>query len=325
MVDDDSFSFQVEPADRGKRLDTIVSETIEDVSRSVAAQLIQRRLINVNGASKKPGYKVKIADRVDGRIPPPIPLTLSPEPLPLSVIYEDDTLIVVDKPAGTVVHPGAGHHTGTLVNALLHHCPDLKGIGGVERPGIVHRLDKNTSGLLIVAKTHQAHLILSHMFKERQIYKEYLAIVHGRLASSSGTTTLAIGRHPTDRKKMSVTSKNGRPSETLWQLEQQFNEHAIVKCVLKTGRTHQIRVHLAAMNHPIVGDDMYGTFNPKRLDKISRQFYETHVKGITRQMLHARKLCFEHPVLKTNISLESAIPPDMADFIHSLRTPFNCS
>lgn len=321
MGGEENFTFQVQAKEIGKRFDAVVSDTLIELSRTFAASLIREGCILIDGHLKKPGYKVKVGEKISGTIPPPAPLALAPESIDISIIYEDEDIVVVDKPAGIVVHPGAGHISGTMVNALLFHCPDLKGIGGVERPGIVHRLDKNTSGLIVVAKTHEAHISLSLMFKNREIHKEYLAIVHGNPSAESGVIVSPVGRHPTDRKKMSIKSRSGRSAETIWRVVEHYEGYSILSCIIKTGRTHQIRVHLASINHPVVGDTVYGNPMRKYEKKEAEHFYRFQVKPLTRHLLHARVLSFSHPVSGEKIHLESPIPVEMDRFIHYLKHP----
>ncbi|MDA8139926.1 MAG: RluA family pseudouridine synthase, partial [Desulfobacteraceae bacterium] len=237
----------------------------------------------------------------------------------LTILYEDRDLIVVNKPPGLVVHPAAGHACGTLVNGLLHHCPDLVGIGGERRPGIVHRLDKDTSGVMVVAKNNQAHQGLSQSFKDRRIQKIYLAIVMGCPDQAGGTIDLPVGRHPMDRKKMSVNSPRGRIAVTNWQVREQFPGAALLALELKTGRTHQIRVHCQSMGHPIVGDPIYGSKRGlQHLDRAHSEVYAV-LKQAQRQMLHAARLGFVHPVSGQFMTFEAALPQDMALLIEALR------
>jgi len=302
------FTILINEHDAGKRLDSVVASCISDCSRSLSASLISNGKILVHGTLKKPGYRVRRGDEICGFIPPSEPLLFEPEPLEIDIIYEDEHLIVINKQPGLVVHPAPGHYTGTLVNRLLYHCPDLKGIGGKLRPGIVHRLDKDTSGTLVVAKNEVAHNNLALQFKSRKIKKRYLAIVHGKIDSDSGTISLPIGRHPIYRKKMSTTSRKARSAETLWRVMERFREATLLEINLKTGRTHQIRVHCSAINHPILGDSVYS--NRKALKNIKTP----------RQMLHAWRLEFTHPVTKISMSFEAPIPQDMEELIKALRT-----
>jgi 23S rRNA pseudouridine1911/1915/1917 synthase len=297
------------------RLDLFLAKALPLQSRSTISHLIKKGHIKVSGQICKAGYRIRSGDRISGSIPEPLPSLYLPEPIPLEILYEDDHLMVINKPAGLVVHPAPGHYTGTLVNALLYHCPDLKGIGGEIRPGIVHRLDKDTSGVMVVAKDEKTHQALSAQFKSRTVRKDYWALTHGPWLQETGSILLSIGRHPTDRKKMSVHSTRGRPAETLWQVESRFPGLTLVRATLKTGRTHQIRVHFAAVHHPIVGDPVYsgGKWLNRLLPEVKRI-----VSDVQRQMLHAKSLGFIHPETKTAMSFETNIPKDMAVILDQL-------
>jgi 23S rRNA pseudouridine1911/1915/1917 synthase len=317
-----AFSIRVKPSDQGKRLDVLVASFLSDCTRTFAAGLIGAEHIRVDGQPKKPGYRVKSGQRISGVIPPPVPVEFKPEPIPIDILYEDDHVIVVNKQAGLVVHPAAGHFSGTLVNGLLYHCPDLGGIGGELRPGIVHRLDKDTSGILVVAKHDAVHTNLSRQFKSRKIQKQYLALVHGNMKKATGSIKLPIGRHPVDRKRMSTVSPRGRTAETHWSVKEQFQGVTLLEVDLKTGRTHQIRVHCAALHHPIVGDKVY---RPRKLEKtIARDHLQSDkilqvLKSVKRQMLHAWRLSFRHPHTGKEASFESPLPEDMAAIIQRIR------
>ncbi|MGD8845060.1 MAG: RluA family pseudouridine synthase, partial [Desulfobacteraceae bacterium] len=254
------------------------------------------------------------------RIPAPEPVDLVPEPMALDIIFEDRHLIVINKPAGLVVHPAAGHPSGTLVNAILHHCPDLEGIGGEMRPGIVHRLDKDTTGIIVVAKTDTALAELSQQFKARSVDKRYCALVHGVPDRDSGTIDLPVGRHPVDRKKMSTLSPRGREALTLWRIKEKFGAVALLDLHLKTGRTHQIRVHCKSMGHPIIGDPVYGPrIKPSNWAKRDFALYQA-VKGADRQMLHAYRVGFVHPVTAEYLHFDAPLPEDMISVIEALKT-----
>ncbi|MBU4186274.1 MAG: RluA family pseudouridine synthase, partial [Proteobacteria bacterium] len=242
-------------------------------------------------------------------IPPPEPVLSEPEPHDIDILYEDTHIIIINKEPGLVVHPAPGHNKGTLVNRLLYHCPELEGIGGKLRPGIVHRLDKDTSGTMVVAKNDAAHINLAAQFKSRKIKKIYLALVHGVVKSESGSISLPIGRHPSDRKKISTVSRKSRSAKTFWKVIERFNGATFLELDLKTGRTHQIRVHCAAINHPIVGDPVYG--GKKAAKKLPT--------SVPRQMLHAWQLEFTHPATGEVMSFESPIPQDMEKVIEMLR------
>ncbi len=308
------FTVFVDEPDTGKRLDVVVASVISDCSRSYAAKLIIEGHIHVQGENKKPGYRVKAGEEISGNIPSPIPAVFKPEPIEIDILYEDEHLIVINKRAGIVVHPAPGHYSGTLVNALLYHCPDIGNINGEIRPGIVHRLDKDTSGTLVVAKNSIIHEKLSMQFKSRTVKKEYLSLVHGEMKSDSGSITLPIGRHPVHRKRMSTNSRKGRAAETLWEVRERFKNATFIKVDLKTGRTHQIRVHCAAINHPVIGDPVYCT------RKVGSNLFNKldFKKIVPRQMLHAWRLKIFHPALQKEMTFESPIPQDMEECIKEL-------
>jgi 23S rRNA pseudouridine1911/1915/1917 synthase len=310
-----AFTLRVEPTDSGKRLDLYIAALIPECSRSVATTLIRNGRIKVRGSIKKPGYRVKAGDEVHGYIPPPAPILFKPEPIPIDILFEDDYIIVVNKQPGLVVHPAPGHYSGTLVNGLLYHCPFLEGIGSVLRPGIVHRLDKDTSGILVVAKNDQAHQHLAKLFKSRRIRKKYLALVSGLMESDAATISLPIGRHPVDRKKMSTRSNKTRVAVTTWRIKEKFESATLIELDLKTGRTHQIRVHCAAIHHPIVGDTVYGGKNTWKNTVDGQDLFGS----IKRQMLHAWRLEFSHPATQEPVCFEAPLPSDMQDVIDALR------
>ncbi|MFZ1201019.1 MAG: RluA family pseudouridine synthase [Desulfobacterales bacterium] len=310
------FHFVAEPVDAGMRLDLLVVAHISFLTRSQAAGLIQQGRITVNNRPKKPGYRLQAADRIAGCIPEPIDVAAQPEPLDLDILHEDDDMIVLNKSAGMVVHPAPGHASGTLVNALLHHCPGIGPIGGELRPGIVHRLDKDTSGVLIVAKNAAAHAHLAAQFAARGIRKIYLAIVYGEMAENSGVIALPIGRHPVNRKRMSTRSRKPRAAETRWTVRERFKGLTLLELNLKTGRTHQARVHCAAVNHPILGDPVYTGRNagrglPAALSALTR--------SAGRQMLHAWQLTCRHPRRQAPVCFEAPLPQDMNQLIAHLR------
>jgi len=281
------------------RLDQHLRERYPQHSRAYLQKLIEAGDVHVNGQTAKPSHHVRAGDRIEIEFPPPRPLAAQPEAIPLSILYEDADLIVVNKPAGLVVHPAAGNREHTLVNALLHHCRgQLAGIGGVERPGIVHRLDKGTSGCLVVAKTDFAHQSLVAQFKSRGVTKIYRALCWGEFARRSGRVDTAIGRSDRDRKKMSSGSRRGRPSLTEYRVLKQRADFALIELTLHTGRTHQIRVHMAHVGHPVVGDTTYGR---ARKSDIS----------VARPLLHAYKLGFTHPRTGARMEFTAPIPDDM--------------
>lgn len=315
MHDQSAFTILVEENDSGRRLDLFVSSRISACSRTAATRLIRNGKIRVKGAVEKPGYRIRTGDVIYGQIPPPEPVYLSPEPMEIEILFEDEYLIVVNKQPGIVVHPAAGRYTGTLVNGLLYHYPELKGIGGEFRPGIVHRLDKDTSGAIVVAKKLAAQDNLAGQFKSRTVKKGYLALVHGDMESNSGEIILPIGRHPVDRKKMSTQSRKHRDAETTWRVRERFVGATLIELKLKTGRTHQIRVHCAALNHPVVGDSVYG--RRKKGKRVPGK--KNMLRGVRRQMLHAWRLGFIHPVTEKPVSFEAPIPQDMSGLLNALR------
>lgn len=276
----------------GIRLDVGVTEVIGK-TRSFIQSLIEGGFVHVNGLAKKSNYKMRSGDHVKVIIPPPKELQVEAENIPLDIVYEDDDVLVVNKPQGMVVHPAPGSWNGTLVNALLYHCRNLSGINGVMRPGIVHRIDKDTSGLLAVAKNDQAHQGLAAQIKEHSMARKYIAIVHGVILESTGTVEAPIGRDTTDRKKMAVSFHNSKPAVTHYEVLERFREFTFLRAKLETGRTHQIRVHMAYLKHPVLGDPLYG---PRR-----------NPFGIEGQMLHAEHLGFVHP--RTGEWLEFAVEP----------------
>ena len=291
------------------RLDKKILETHPDFSRSRIEGLIKSGFVTVNGAvAEKAGMKVGDDDEVVVEIPPPVPAIPEPEAIALDIVYEDDDIIVINKMPGMVVHPAPGHFTGTLVNALLHHCPNLSGIGGVARPGIVHRLDQDTSGLIVVAKSQKAMDGLVKAFaSHKAIEKTYLAVCHGRPRLDAGRIENLIGRHPVDRKRMAIVEKNGKAAITNWKVLSKNTAQpiSIIECRIETGRTHQIRVHTASLGTPVIGDKVYGkSALDKRLDPIP-----------ARQLLHAWKLKLYHPVTSKIMEFTAPIPTDMQAYI----------
>ena len=268
--------------DRGARIDTWLAARVEGLTRSAAAKLLESGGVAVNGVSAAKNYRLTGGETVEVTRPEVEEIAVEPQDIPLDVVYEDQDVIVVNKPVGLVVHPAPGHPDGTLVNALLHHCGDsLSGIGGEKRPGIVHRIDRDTSGLIIAAKNDAAHLALSAQLSDHTLARTYECLVMGNLWQDSGTVDAPIGRHPTDRKKMAVEPRNGRRAVTHWEVIARYNGVTHVRCRLETGRTHQIRVHMAYIGHPILGDTVYGAKKP--------------VPGLAGQCLQAVELRFVHP------------------------------
>src|SRR5580704_288202 len=283
----------------GQRLDQFLRLEISEHSRAFLQKLIEAGQVVVNGAAAKASYKVRAGDKVRVEVPPPRPLETQPENIALDILFEDADLIVVNKPAGLVVHPAAGNYEHTLVNALLYHCRgELAGIGGVERPGIVHRLDKGTSGCIVVAKTDLAHKGLVSQFKSREVKKIYRAVCWGKFARPSGRIETVIGRSERDRKKMSANASRGRPAVTDYRVLKQFADFALVELHIHTGRTHQIRVHMAHIGHPVVGDATYGRVRATNI-------------SVARPLLHAYKLGFTHPRLQKFVEFTAPVPDDM--------------
>lgn len=314
----DVFEYHVESGNALERLDVYVAAHHSEISRSQAAILIRRGDIVVDGKVCKPGYRLNCGEIVTGCLAAPEPTDLIAEAMALDIVFEDRDLLVINKAAGMVVHPAPGHHSGTLVHGILHHCPDLEGLGGEKRPGIVHRLDKDTSGLLVVAKNAAAHKIMAGQFKARTVKKQYLALVHGLPETSHGKIDLPIGRHPVDRKRMTVMD-NGRAALSLWRVIEPFTVATLLSVAIKTGRTHQIRVHCQAAGYPIVGDAVYVRRGLIKALAASHPLQYPIIKSAKRQMLHAHKLSFSHPRSGERHFFEAPLPEDMADLIERLR------
>jgi 23S rRNA pseudouridine1911/1915/1917 synthase len=314
---DKSFSIRVSEKYQGRRLDQFLSEKDFNLSRSQAKLLIQKHHILLNQKPAKASAHVKAGDRVSGSLPEPEPLSLKPEPLPLTVLYEDPSIIVIDKPPGMVVHPAYGNPSGTLVNALLYHCKDLAGIHGVLRPGIVHRLDKDTSGVMVVAKDDEAFHHLAKQFKNRAVKKVYLAIAYGRFNREEGLIDSSIGRHPSRRKRMSTWTKRGRVAITRWKKVEEFDGCTLLEIFPQTGRTHQIRVHLSSVGHPLLGDPLYG--RKGRPGAIHDPVLKECMKRMNRQALHAQRLEFTHPRTGERVRFDSPNPQDMIEVLECLR------
>ena len=293
-------SFKAEPEDIGVRLDVFLSQKLE-ISRSAAAALIEGGGVSVS----KKNHKIEEGEVFEVVIPEARPLDVAAEDIPLDIVYEDSALLVINKARGMVVHPAAGNFDGTLVNALMHHCKDsLSGINGVLRPGIVHRLDKDTSGLMLVAKTDSAHASLAEQIKEHSVKREYRTVLIGNLKEDEGTVSAPIGRHPVDRKKMAVTEKNSKDAVTHYKVLERMSGFCYVACRLETGRTHQIRVHMAHLGHPVVGDSIYGA-----RDKL----------GIVGQCLHSKTVTFTHPESGKQMSFDSELPDYFAEILRKVR------
>jgi 23S rRNA pseudouridine1911/1915/1917 synthase len=315
MIRGDDFSFDADAASSGMRIDVFLAARLPGCSRSLARHLVSNGQFKINGKDGKPGYRLKAGDIVSGRMPEPTPSEFRPEPIPLQVLYEDGDIIVINKPPGLVVHPAPGHPAGTLVNALLHHCPDLGAIGAERRPGIVHRLDRDTSGTLVAAKNSVAMDHLAAQFKNRTVKKDYLALVYGEMPADSGVMRMPIGRHPVDRKRMSTHSRKGREAETGWRVARRWSGCTLLELHLKTGRTHQIRVHCAAIGRPIVGDRVYG----RRRAAEDPAANPAGFGAVRRQMLHAWRLEIIHPCSGEAMRFESPLPEDMQQLIARLE------
>lgn len=288
------------------RLDKLLTEFLPDYSRSALSQLIADGMVQLNGKQAAKSAKPKKGDILLVSLPDPVEPDAQPEDFPLNIVYEDNSLLVVNKPKGMVVHPAAGNYNGTLVNGLLYHCKgSLSGIGGQLRPGIVHRIDKNTSGLLVVAKTDTAHSFLSQQMAEHTVQRTYHAVAYGRFREQEGFVEGNIGRHPQDRKKMAVVSTGGKYAYTGWKVLEQFQGFAYLQLQLKTGRTHQIRVHMASIGHPLAGDDVYG---PKAV-----------IQKLQGQCLHAKTLGFVHPESRQWMQFDSPLPECFEQFLQTLK------
>jgi 23S rRNA pseudouridine1911/1915/1917 synthase len=287
-----------------ERLDYYISSELDEISRTYVQKLIKDKRVNVNGLYKKASYIVKEGDYIYIDLPEPKTLELAPENIPLDIVYDDSDVVVINKPQDMVVHPAPGNYSGTLVNALLYHVDSLSTINGIIRPGIVHRLDKDTSGLLVVAKNDNAHRELSNQLKDRKVYREYIALVHGVINNDSGEINKPIGRDPKDRKKMTVIYTNSKEAITNYWVIKRYSKYTLVRVRLQTGRTHQIRVHFSDMRHPVVGDPIYS--NGKN------EF------NLNKQLLHARKIGFIHPSTKERMEFECDIPNTFKEVLEKL-------
>jgi 23S rRNA pseudouridine1911/1915/1917 synthase len=314
-------SCTVTDEDRGVRLDVFVSHKYPSLSRSQVKKLIDDGEIQVNEIPvSKAGLKLRSGDAVEFAIREAQPSTVLAQDIPLQILYEDRHLLVIDKPAGMVIHPAPGHREGTLVNAILHHCDDLSGIGGVIRPGIVHRLDKETSGVLLVAKNDETHRHLSDQFKAHLVRKTYKALVFGSPREDEGVIELPVGRHPADRKKMSTTSRRGKEAVTRWRVVGRYGEVTLLDVDIETGRTHQIRVHLSAMGYPVIGDLVYG--GTGRLKSVKDAALRSRLSAMPRQALHAWRIGFTHPRENRELEFTAPLPEDMRDLLDYLTSRY---
>lgn len=310
---DNSSQYQLKVEDKGKRIDLWLAENLTGISRSRVQKLITEEQILINGCictNKK--IILKLGDEVIVNIPSPISSQLIAEDIPLDILYEDEYLIIINKPANLVVHPAPGHPQGTLVNALLAHCPDLQGIGGVERPGIVHRLDKDTTGAIVVAKTEPVLHELQAQIKAKTAKREYLGVVYGSFREDNGIINLPVGRHSQDRKKMGITpiERGGKSAITHWQVQEKLGNYSVINFQLETGRTHQIRVHISHLGHPILGDRLYSSGHSVRVN-------------LTGQALHAIRLTLTHPVTGEIISATAPLPLELEKLLRILRQKYS--
>ncbi|MCR5161824.1 MAG: RluA family pseudouridine synthase [Lachnospiraceae bacterium] len=302
----DTERLTAEAAEEGVRADRFLAQHFTDCSRSYLQKLISQDMVLLNGKPAKAGAKVRAGDCFDISFPEPEVVDILPENIPLDILYEDEALLVINKPKNMVVHPAPGHMSGTLVNALMYHCGnELSGINGILRPGIVHRIDRNTTGSLVVCKTDAAHRSLAEQLKEHSITRKYRAVVYGNIPEDTGTVDAPIGRHPVDRKKMAVNRANGREAVTHYRVLERFGRFTYIECQLETGRTHQIRVHMTSIGHPLLGDDVYGPSScPFRLEG---------------QTLHAMVLGFIHPVTNTYMEFTAPLPDYFETLLEQLR------
>ncbi|MDY3919384.1 MAG: RluA family pseudouridine synthase [Candidatus Limivivens sp.] len=297
--------FETETEARGQRIDKYLSDLLPDLSRSYLQKLLKDALVLADGKAVKANYKLTGDEELAVTIPDAQEPDILPEDIPLDILYEDEELLVVNKPKGMVVHPAAGHYSGTLVNALMWHCRDqLSGINGVLRPGIVHRIDRDTTGSLLVCKTDAAHRCIAEQLKEHSITRRYRAIVHGVIREEEGTVHAPIGRHPTDRKKMAINEKNGKEAITHYRVLERFRQYTYIECVLETGRTHQIRVHMSSLHHPLLGDEVYG---PAKCPY-----------SLQGQTLHAMTLGFLHPTTGAYLEFEAPLPEYFQELLQKL-------
>lgn len=303
----DEIRIIVEPGTAAVRIDKYLAEADNGFSRSFLQKLLKEGMVSVNQKQVKANFKISPGDEIVICVPEQEEPDIMPENIPLSILYEDKDLIIVNKPKGMVVHPAVGHYTGTLVNALMYHCrEDLSGINGVTRPGIVHRIDQNTTGSLVVCKNDFTHNDIAEQLKVHSITRKYRAIVHGNMKEDQGTVDAPIGRHPKDRKKMAIDVKNGRNAVTHWKVLERFGQFTYIECQLETGRTHQIRVHMSSIQHPILGDDVYG---PSKCP----------ISGLQGQTLHAMVLGFRHPRTGEYLEVSAPLPEYFQEILEKFR------
>ena len=301
------YTFTPDEEQKNLRIDKFLSEQLPDQSRSYLQKLLKEGNVTVNEKTVKANYKVQLSDTVKLELPEPECPDILPEDIPLDILYEDEDVLIINKPKGMVVHPSAGHYTHTVVNAVMFHCKEhLSGINGVMRPGIVHRIDMDTTGAIVICKNDMAHQSLADQLKEHSITRKYRALVHGNLKEDEGTVEGPIGRHATDRKKMAINYKNGKPAVTHYKVLERFGAYTFIECQLETGRTHQIRVHMRHINHACVGDPLYGKCDA-RADQ-----------GLTRQFLHSWRIAFDHPVTGKRIECRDELPWDLAAVLDDL-------
>jgi 23S rRNA pseudouridine1911/1915/1917 synthase len=317
----EKISFTIDKSQIGQRLDIFLAQVDPTISRSHVKCVIEEGDVLVNGHVPKVSQKLKEGDVIILTQRPPIEATALPQDIPLNIVYEDEAIIVINKPAGLVVHPAPGNPDNTLVNALLFHCHDLSGIGGVLRPGIVHRLDKDTSGLIVAAKSDEAHRQLSAQFEKHDVHKKYLALVWGNVKGDHGEIIEPVGRHPLNRKKMSTKSNRGRGALTLWKVRERFGVVTLLEVEIKTGRTHQIRVHLSDRGYPVIGDAVYG--NSAKINTVRDPLLKAKIKAFNRQALHAAYLSLIHPQKGERVVFTADMPNDMAELCAQLRLSVN--
>ena len=326
IIQEKKLTFKIPEGKKKERIDTFLANSIEHTSRAKVQKLLKNELVKVNGKIVKANYKISAGDVIDVTVPiPPRPDKIEPEDIPLDIVYEDDYLMVINKPAGMVVHPSAGNYTGTLVHALLHYTQKLSKVNEEIRAGIIHRLDKETTGLLVVAKDEWVHLKLAEQFSSHTIKREYWAVCWGLFDEPKGEVIGNIARSKKDRKKFAISETEGKHAHTFYEVLEEFEYTSLIKLRLKTGRTHQIRVHLSSINHPIFGDPTYGgrrisygTNIPKIKERVNKL-----LEIMPRQALHAKTLGFIHPITKKEILLDSELPEDFAMLLNELRTSAN--